>query len=392
MRSNYKQLGQYIQVVNRRNKQLEVEKLLGVSIKKILMPSIANTVGTNMRTYKIINKYQFAYGPVTSRNGNKISVALLEEFDKAIVSQAYVVFEIKDHQDLDPEYLMMWFRRPEFDRYARFKSHGSARETFDWDEMCEVELPVPTIQKQHEIVKEYNTIVNRIKLNEQLNKKLEETAQAIYKHWFVDFEFPFDFAQGKPDENGKPYKSNGGKMVWNEELGKDLPVGWEMKELKYFLEVKYGKDYKKLGDGDIPLYGSGGIMKYVDTFLYNEPSVLIPRKGTLTNIMYVDDPFWSVDTMFFTKIKQDCFGFYSFYFLKTLDFNALNVGSAVPSMTTNLLNSMRLILPTNSTLEDFNKKLSSLFQFKKNNSINNSKLNQLESLILSKMTKPKTAQ
>lgn len=120
MRSNYKQLGQYIRPVNIRNTNLEVETLLGVSIQKVLMPSIANTVGTNMKTYKIIEKNQFAYGPVTSRNGDKISVALLEEHDRAIVSQAYTVFEVIDENELHPEYLMMWFRRPEFDRYARF--------------------------------------------------------------------------------------------------------------------------------------------------------------------------------------------------------------------------------------------------------------------------------
>jgi len=188
MKSNYKRLGDYIKPVNIRNKDLQVTKLLGVSIQKILMPSIANTVGTNMKTYKIIKKNQFAYGPVTSRNGDKISIALLQDFDEAIISQAYTVFEIKDVEILNPEYLMMWFRRPEFDRYARYKSHGSARETFDWDEMCEVELPIPSIEKQNEIVKEYNTVVNRIKLNEQLNQKLEETAQAIYKHWFVENE------------------------------------------------------------------------------------------------------------------------------------------------------------------------------------------------------------
>ncbi|MEQ8238899.1 MAG: DUF559 domain-containing protein [Cyclobacteriaceae bacterium] len=190
MRSNYKRLESYIRPIDIRNTELEVDLLLGVSIKKILMPSIANTIGTDMSKYKIIRKMQFAYGPVTSRNGDKISVALLEDHEAAILSQAYVVFEVIDHNELDPEYLMMWFRRPEFDRYARFKSHGSARETFDWEEMCETELPIPSIEKQRAIVKEYNTVVNRIKLNEQLNQKLEETAQALYKHWFVDFEFP----------------------------------------------------------------------------------------------------------------------------------------------------------------------------------------------------------
>ena len=220
-RENYKRLGKYIRPVNIRNTELKVKTLLGVSIKKILMPSIANTVGTNMKTYKIIKRNQFAYGPVTSRNGDKISVALLQDYDEAIVSQAYTVFEVNNENELHPEYLMMWMRRPEFDRYARFKSHGSAREIFDWDTMCEVELPIPTIEKQLEIVKEYNTIVNRIKLNEQLNQKLEETAQALYKHWFVDFEFHclpenYKFSGAvKPDdfETIMTYKRVGGLPV-----------------------------------------------------------------------------------------------------------------------------------------------------------------------------------
>jgi type I restriction enzyme S subunit len=220
---SYKRLGDYIQVVNIRNKNLEVETLLGVSIKKVLMPSIANTIGTDMSRYKIIEKNQFAYGPVTSRNGDKISIALLEEYDKALVSQAYTVFEIIDDEALNAEYLMMWFRRPEFDRYARYKSHGSARETFDWEELEDTELPIPSIEKQREIVKEYNTIVNRIKLNETLNQKLEDTAQALYKHWFVDFEFP--------NAEGKPYKSSGGKMVFNEGLDFEIPLGWEVTNL-----------------------------------------------------------------------------------------------------------------------------------------------------------------
>ena len=181
MKSSYKKLGNYIQIVNDRDADKTVDRLLGVSIRKVLMPSIANIIGTDMSTYKIIQRNQFAYGPVTSRNGDKISVALLEEYDKAIVSQAYTVFEVIDKNELLPEYLMMWFRRPEFDRYARFKSHGSAREIFDWAEMCDTELPIPSIEKQREIVREYNIIQNRIALNNQLISKLEETAQAIYK-------------------------------------------------------------------------------------------------------------------------------------------------------------------------------------------------------------------
>jgi type I restriction enzyme, S subunit len=119
---------------------------------------------------------------------------------------------------------MMWFRRPEFDRYARFKSHGSAHEFFDYEEICEVELPLPSIGKQREIVKENNTIINRIKINEQLCQKLEETAQTLYKHWFVDFEFP--------DKNGKPYKYSGGEIEYCHELEQEIPQGWKLGKLR----------------------------------------------------------------------------------------------------------------------------------------------------------------
>ena len=136
--TTYKRLGDYIREVNVRNRELMVTNLLGVSISKEFMPSIANTIGTDMSTYKIVERGQFAYGPVTSRNGDKVSIALLDGYDDAIISQAYTVFEVIDHEQLLPEYLMMWFRRPEFDRYARFHSHGSAREIFDWDELCDV--------------------------------------------------------------------------------------------------------------------------------------------------------------------------------------------------------------------------------------------------------------
>lgn len=163
-----------------------MENLLGVSVEKIFFPSIANTIGTDMSNYKIVRKRQFVYIADTSRRGDKIAVALLEDFDEAIVSQAYTVFEIINQEQLLPEYLMMWFRRPEFDRYARFHSHGSAREVFDWDELCEVRLPVPTLARQLEIVSEYETLGRRIHLNEQMIARLEETAQALYRKMFVE--------------------------------------------------------------------------------------------------------------------------------------------------------------------------------------------------------------
>ena len=193
MKEGYRLLGDFIQPVDERNKELKVDYLLGVSISKQFIPSIANIVGTDLSNYKIVRTGQFAYGPVTSRNGEKISIALLRDKD-CIISSSYTVFEVTDNERLDPEYLMLWFSRPEFDRYTRYMSHGSVREIFDWDELCKVELPVPSIEKQRGIVKAYNTITDRIELKQKINDNLEAAALSIYKCFFVDY-IPFDGSQ-----------------------------------------------------------------------------------------------------------------------------------------------------------------------------------------------------
>lgn len=187
MKEGYRLLGDFIQSVDERNRDLKVDYLLGVSISKQFIPSIANIVGTDLSSYKIVRTGQFAYGPVTSRNGEKISIALLRDKD-CIISSSYTVFEVVNKNALDPEYLMLWFSRPEFDRYARYMSHGSVREIFDWDELCKVELPVPSIDKQRSIVKAYQTITERIELKRRINDNLEATAMAIFRSHFVTFE------------------------------------------------------------------------------------------------------------------------------------------------------------------------------------------------------------
>lgn len=171
MKADYKVLGDYIRLVDQRNRDLSVTNLLGVSIEKRFIPSIANIVGTDLSSYKIVRTGQFAYGPVTSRNGEKISIAYLDG-DDCIISSSYTVFEVMKKDELDSEYLMLWFSRPEFDRYARYKSHGSVREIFDWNEMCMVELPVPAIEEQRKIVKAYKAITDRIALKKQINDNL----------------------------------------------------------------------------------------------------------------------------------------------------------------------------------------------------------------------------
>ena len=172
MKEGYRLLGDFIRQVDVRNTDGKEENLLGVSVQKMFIPSIANTVGTDFTKYKVVKRGQFTYIPDTSRRGDKIGIALLTDYDEGLVSNIYTVFEVKDENELLPEYLMLWFSRPEFDRYARFKSHGSVREIMDWDEMCKVELPIPSIDKQRSIVKAYQTITERIELKRRINDNL----------------------------------------------------------------------------------------------------------------------------------------------------------------------------------------------------------------------------
>ena len=179
MKEGYRLLGDFIRQVDVRNTDGKEENLFGVSVQKMFIPSIANTIGTDFTKYKVVKRGQFTYIPDTSRRGDKIGIALLMDYDEGLVSNIYTVFEVKDENELLPEYLMLWFSRPEFDRYARFKSHGSVREIMDWDEMCKVKLPVPSIEKQRSIVKAYNTITDRIELKRKINDNLANTEQAI---------------------------------------------------------------------------------------------------------------------------------------------------------------------------------------------------------------------
>ena len=186
MKEGYRVLGEYIRQVDIRNKEGKKENLLGVSVQKQFIQSIANTVGTDFTKYKVVKKGQFTYIPDTSRRGDKIAIALLEDYEEGLVSNVYTVFEVIDTEKLLPEYLMLWFSRPEFDRYARFKSHGSVREVMDWEEMCKVELPVPDIEKQRNIVKAYKTITDRIALKQKINDNLEAQAEAIYNEMIAN--------------------------------------------------------------------------------------------------------------------------------------------------------------------------------------------------------------
>lgn len=185
-KTNYKRLGDYIREVDVRNRDLKVTKLLGLSMTKQFRPSTSNIVGVDLSKYKVVDKNVFAFDPMSVIRVHKVPIALNSDNLPIIVSPAYITFKSIDENILDARYLMMWFRRNEFDRYADFKSDASVRGGYNWNELCETQIILPSIDQQRKIVAEYNAIQQRIKLNEQLIVKLEETAQAIYHKMFVD--------------------------------------------------------------------------------------------------------------------------------------------------------------------------------------------------------------
>ena len=344
----YKTIEELVTKVDERNSDGTISELIGVSIDKCFIKSVANTNGTDLSKYKIIRRNDFAVSLMQVSRDGKIPIARLEEYEEAIMSPAYPIFRVKDKNIILPEYLEMWFKRPEFDREAAFIAVGGVRGSMPWEEFAKMKLPVPPIEKQQKIVNAYKIVTDRIALKQRINDNLEATAFAIYRETFIT----------------------------------SRSANWNKGTLSDLLAVKYGKDHKHLADGTIPLYGSGGIMRYVEKSLYDKVSVLIPRKGTLSNVLFVDEPFWSVDTMFYTEISKPYAAKFIYYFVKSKDLAGMDTGSAVPSMSSEIIHSMELDIPDDETLISFDKCLCPLYKQIKINNQECDKLKSLQGILL----------
>ena len=222
-----------------------------------------------------------------------------------------------------------------------------------------IEIPDFPKTMQDSIVETLSKIETKIALNREINRNLEAMARQLYDYWFVQFDFP--------DENGRPYKSSGGNMVWNEKLKRAIPEKWGAALMKDFLVIGNGRDHKDLKTGIYPVYGSGGLMRYVNDFLFSGESVLLPRKGSLSNFMYVNESFWTVDTMFYTKEKLKGAAKFIFYSLRYVDITRYDSGTGVPSMTSISYYAMPFIKPTNDIIKLFDENISPwLVQIKRN--------------------------
>ena len=382
MKSNYKRLGNHIRQVKVKNTEGKYDLLLGINIDKYFMPSVANVVGTDLTRYKVVEKNQFACNRMHVGRDYRIPMALSDSEIPFIVSPAYTVFEIRDESILLPEYLMMWFSRPEFDRECWFHTDADVRGGLPWDLFCDIELPIPSIEKQQEIVYEYNTITNRIALNEQLNQKLEETAQALYKHWFVDFEFP--------NVQGRPYKSSGGTMVYNEELDTEIPEGWDGDKIENIANLKYGKmlSSELFLDRGYPVYSGYGLRGYYDKYMYELPQILVICRGVSgTGEVRMSPPYSYITNLSIIVENQHELTTkeYLYYYLKNDNLRSLDSGSAQSQITTGDLGFYKVLMPNINIQYLFSDKISKIYSLMNIDKI--SKLKELKGLLLAKMTK-----
>jgi type I restriction enzyme, S subunit len=371
MKSNYKRLGDYIKAVNRRNINCDITDLRGLSLTKEFRKSTSNIIGTDMSTYKIMHKYDFAanfmgLGVLV----DKAAIVLKMDETPNIVSGAYPVFEVKNENELHPEYLMMWLIRSEFDRFCVFKSDRGIRGGFDWNDLLETELPIPSISKQLEIVKEYNVIQNRIALNKQLIKKLEETAQAIYREWFVE---------GIDLEN--------------------LPKGWRVGKLSEIATIimgqsPEGESYNEVGNGS-PLIN--GPVEFGDYFTLKTKWTTEPKKfckkgdlifcvrGSTVGKNVIADDRYAIGRGVCTISSK-----YQFHLIQLVKINLNEIlkdvtGSTFPNIDKITLGNYPVVISSDEILDDFEIKALPISQMIRVKAKENLVLTELKDLLLSKL-------
>lgn len=375
-----KRLGDYIRPVDTRNRDLSVQLSQGICNNKYFVNP--KQVAENPETHKVVRTGQFAYNKATTRNGEKISIALRQGPD-CTVSSAYQIFEIVDENILDPEYLMMWFRRPIFDRYARFKSHGSAHEFFEWESMCEVLVPIPSIEKQREIVAEYNTLQKRIETNKKLIATLEQTAQALYKHTFVDNIDPNNLPEGwrmgtVADLVTTQYGYT--EIATEEKVGPKFlritdivgsQIDWNSVPHCPITESEYKK--YQLKEGDIVVSRTGANIGYAKQIHGEIPEAVYA--SFLVRLKPIDEIYnW------YLGLSVDSQEYKDFIF-------ANQQGSAQPQANANVMGQYPLVLPVEKTLQEFNKLIYSILKKISLHQMEISKLSEMKPLLLSKMGK-----
>lgn len=356
-RSDYKRLGNYIREVDVRNRDLAVTQLVGLTIDKAFIPSVANVIGTDLSNYKVIRNKQFACSLMQVSRDQKIPVAIFKG-TAAIMSPAYPMFEVIDEQELMPEYLMMWFARKEFDREASFYAVGGVRGSLTWEDFTNMTLPVPSIERQRAMVAEYETLSRRIGLNRSMIAQQEATAQTLYRKMFVDDIDP-----------------------------EHLPAGWRMGTLGEIADFAYGKMPDKSISGDIPIYSGYGIVGYTNMCMYDKQHIIVIARGDAGSGKIVLSPpkFFLTNLAIAMLLKNNEIKNYLYYCLLNSDTSSLRSGSAQAQVTINSLQMFEIIIPSFDICCGFGNYIEPINKQKQILLAENIKLTELQSLLLAKM-------
>ena len=370
MKSNYEPLGKHIQLVDYRNSEKVTSTVLGISIDKEFMPSVANVIGTDLSRYKLISKGLFACNPMHVGRDERLPIALYEKDSPAIVSPAYFMFEIIDRDVLNEEYLMMWFRRPEFDRECWFMTDGSVRGGITWDDLCRIKLPVPSYARQCKIVESYRAITDRIALKRAENDNLEATIQAAFDKAF------HDAGVSLPETIIKQNK---------------VPQGWTDATVGDFASVQTGpfgsqlhnEDYVESGTPIITVeHMDGKYIAHRNLPLVSQNDVDRLRKYDLHTGDIVFSRVGSVDRAVMVSQHEDGWLFSGrclrvrpydpntgSYFLWWFNqpvirqlVTASAVGATMPSINTSILNSIRIVFPQKDIVTQFCKMADGLIE------------------------------
>ena len=376
----YKRLGDYIREVNVRNRDEMVTKLVGLTIDKAFIPSVANVIGTDLSNYKIISSEQFACSLMQVSRDGKIPVAIFED-EKAIMSPAYPMFEVIDKTALLPQYLMMWFSRSEFDREASYYAVGGVRGSLTWEDFCNMQLPIPSIERQREIVEEYETLSRRISMNEQMIQKLEATAQALYRKMFV------------------------------ENIDKEnLPDGWRMGSFTEVIDICGGgtpstEEIEYWKEGKIPFYSPGD----KTTFYY---SLKTEKRITEKGLAHCSSKLYPKNTTFVTArgattggltlsgcpmaMNQTCYAFVDKekqnpFYVHQLALDTMAslkneaVGATFEALVTKDFENTGIIIVPKELRNAFNREATIIYNIILLKQQENLKLAELQSLLLAKM-------
>lgn len=372
MKSNYKRLGDYIREVNVRNRDLKITEPMGININKHFMPSVANVIGTDLSNYKIVAQMQFACNLMHVGRDEKIPIAMLRDENPIIVSPAYLVFEIVDTEEVLSEYLMMWFCREEFDRNAWFYTDADVRGGMDKGAFLDMRIPIPSVERQREIVAEYETLSKRIHLNEQLISKLEDTAHTLYRKMFVD---------GIDKEN--------------------LPEGWRMGKLTEIANIIMGQSpegetYNTDGNGMIFYQGRTDFgRRYPTARVYTTNPTRYAKIGDV--LLSVRAPVGDINIashdccigrgLASLRSKEECQS-YLYYQLYNLS-NIFNVsddeGTIFGSITKDDLHNIDIVIPSKSKMKEFENHVSIIDNEIKLKDKEINILTELQSVLLAKM-------